>query len=169
MVTTATKLRCLLLGRKAITNLDSILKSRDITLTTKVCIVKAMVFLVVMYGCNSWTIKKSKCWRTDTFELWCYLVSGSGGYSSWRCMCFSLQWLLLLQSTGFSRAALGYHSCGSRSLEDGISSGGAWVLVALRLVESSRTKDQTHVPCIGRRILNHWITREVQVCECLYW
>ena len=53
--------RRLLLGRKAITNLDSILKSRDITLTTKVCIVKAMVFLVVMYGCNSWTIKKSKC------------------------------------------------------------------------------------------------------------
>ena len=55
------------LGRKAMTNLDSILKSRDITLTTKVCIIKAMVFLVVMYGCESWTIKKAECWRTDAF------------------------------------------------------------------------------------------------------
>ena len=64
--------RCLLLGRKAITNLDSILKSRDITLPTKVCLVKAMVFPVVMCGCESWTIKKSDCQRNDAFELWCW-------------------------------------------------------------------------------------------------
>ena len=64
--------RCLLLGRKAMTNLDSILKSRDITLLTKVCIVKAMVFPVVMYGCESWTIKKAEHWRIDAFELWCW-------------------------------------------------------------------------------------------------
>ena len=61
-----------LLGRKAVTNLDSILKSRDITLPTKVCLVKAMVFSVVMYGCESWTLKKAECWRTDAFELWCW-------------------------------------------------------------------------------------------------
>ena len=61
--------RCLLLGRKAMTNLDSMLKSRDITLTTKVCVVKAMVFPVVMYGCESWTIKKTECRRIDAFEL----------------------------------------------------------------------------------------------------
>ena len=64
--------RCLLLGRKAMINLDSLLKSRDITLPTKVCLVKAMVFPVVMYGCESWTIKKAGCQRTDTFELWCW-------------------------------------------------------------------------------------------------
>ena len=64
--------RCLLLGRKAMTNLDSILKSRDITLPTKVHIVKAMVFPVVMNGCKSWTIKKAKCQRIDAFELWCW-------------------------------------------------------------------------------------------------
>ena len=64
--------RCLLLGRKAMTNLDSILKSRDITLSTKVHLVKAMVFPVVMYGCESRTIKKAECWRTDAFELWCW-------------------------------------------------------------------------------------------------
>ena len=64
--------RCLLLGRKAMTNLDSILKSRDITLPTKVCIVKAMVFPVVMYSCKSWTIKKAEHQRTDAFELWCW-------------------------------------------------------------------------------------------------
>ena len=63
--------RCLLLGRKVMTNLDSILKSRDITLPTKVCLVKAMVFPVVMYGCESWTIKNVECWRIDAFEL-CY-------------------------------------------------------------------------------------------------
>ena len=64
--------RCLLLGRKAMTNLDSILKSRDITLPTKVCLVKAMVFPVVMYGCENWTIKKAECQRIDVFELWCW-------------------------------------------------------------------------------------------------
>ena len=62
--------RRLLLGRKVMTNLDSILKSRDIILSTKVCLVKAMVFPVVMYGCESWTIKKAECQRTDAFELW---------------------------------------------------------------------------------------------------
>ena len=61
--------RCLLLGRKAMTNLDSILKSRDIPLTTKVHLVKAMAFPVVMYGCESWTIKKAECQRIDAFEL----------------------------------------------------------------------------------------------------
>jgi len=64
--------RCLLLGRKAMTNLDSVLKSRDITLQTKVCLVKAMGFPVVMYGCESWTIKKAEHQRTDAFELWCW-------------------------------------------------------------------------------------------------
>ena len=63
--------RCLLLGRNAITNLDSILKSRDITLLTKVLVVKTMAFPVVMYGCESWTIKKAECRRMDAFELWC--------------------------------------------------------------------------------------------------
>ena len=66
---TATKLRGLLLGRKAMINLDSVLKSRDITLPTKVHLFKAMVFPVVMYGCESWTIKKAELRRTDTFEL----------------------------------------------------------------------------------------------------
>ena len=64
--------RHLLLGRKAMTNLDSILKSRDITLPTKVCIVKATVFPVVMYGCESWTVKKAEHRRIDAFELWCW-------------------------------------------------------------------------------------------------
>ena len=64
--------RCLLLGRKVMTNLDSILKSRDITLPTKVCLVKALVFPTVMYGCESWTIKKAECPRIDAFELWCW-------------------------------------------------------------------------------------------------
>ena len=64
--------RYLLLGRKAMTNLDSIFKSRDITLPTKVRLVKAMVFPVVMYECESWTIKKAKCRRIDAFELWCW-------------------------------------------------------------------------------------------------
>ena len=61
----------LLLGRKVMTNLDSILKSIDITLPTKVCLVKAMVFPVVMYGCESWTVNKTECQRIDAFELWC--------------------------------------------------------------------------------------------------
>ena len=64
--------RCLLLGRKVMTNLDSILKSRDIVLSTKVHLVKAMVFPVVMYGCESWTIKKAECRRINAFEQWCY-------------------------------------------------------------------------------------------------
>ena len=64
--------RLLLLGRKDMTNLNSILKSRDITLSTKVCLVKAMVFPVVMYGCESWTIKKGERQRIDAFELWCW-------------------------------------------------------------------------------------------------
>ena len=64
--------RHLLLGRKVMTKLDSIFKSRDITLPTKVCLVKAMVFPVVMYGCESWTVKKAGCRRIDAFELWCW-------------------------------------------------------------------------------------------------
>ena len=64
--------RCLLLGRKVMSNLDSIFKSGDITLPTKVHLVKAMVFPVVMYGCESWTVKKAECRRTDAFELWCW-------------------------------------------------------------------------------------------------
>ena len=65
--------RCLFLGRKVITNLDGILKSRDITLPTKVRLVKAMVFPVVMYGCESWTIKKVECWKIDAFKSWCWI------------------------------------------------------------------------------------------------
>ena len=64
--------RCLLIGRKAMTNLDNILKSRDITLPTKVRLVKPMVFPVVMYGCESWTIKKAECQRINAFKLWCW-------------------------------------------------------------------------------------------------
>ena len=64
--------RCLLLGRKVVTNLDSILKSGDITLSTKVCLVKAMIFPVVMYGCESWAVKKAECQRIDAFEVWCW-------------------------------------------------------------------------------------------------
>jgi len=72
MVIAAMKLRRLLLGRKVKTNLDSIFKIRDITLPTKVSLVKAMVFPVVMYGCESWTVKKAECRRIDAFELWCW-------------------------------------------------------------------------------------------------
>ena len=64
--------RCLLLGRKVMTNLDSTLKSRDLTLSTKVCLVKALVFPVVMYGCESWTVKKAEHRKIDAFELWCW-------------------------------------------------------------------------------------------------
>ena len=64
--------KCLLLGRKVMTNLDNILKTRDITLPTKVCLVKAMIFPVVMYGCESWTVKKAERRRIDAFELWCW-------------------------------------------------------------------------------------------------
>ena len=63
--------RCLVLGRKTTNDLDSILKSKDITLLTNICIVKAMIFPVVMYGCESWTVKKAECQRIDAFELWC--------------------------------------------------------------------------------------------------
>ena len=73
MVTVTMKLRRLLLGRKVMTNLDSILKSRDIILPTKVHLVKAMVFPVVMYGCEGWTIRKAECQRIDAFELWCWI------------------------------------------------------------------------------------------------
>ena len=72
MVTAAMKLRCLLRGREVMINLDSIFKSRDITLPTKVRLVKAMVFPVVMYGCKSWTVKKAEHRRIDGFELWCW-------------------------------------------------------------------------------------------------
>ena len=74
MVIAAMKLKdaCLLLGRKVMTNLDSIFKSRDITLPAKVCLVKAMVFAVVLYRCESWTGKKAECRRIDAFELWCW-------------------------------------------------------------------------------------------------
>ena len=72
MVTAAMKLKDLLFGRKVMTNLDSILKSRDITLSKKVRLVKAMVFPVVMYGCESWTVKKAEHRRLDAFELWCW-------------------------------------------------------------------------------------------------
>ena len=71
-MTAAIKLKETYLGKKNMTNLDSIFKSRDITLPTKVCLVKAMVFPVVMYGCESWTIKKAEHWRIDAFELWCW-------------------------------------------------------------------------------------------------
>ena len=72
MVTAAMKLRRLLLGRKVMTDLDSISKGRDISLSKEVCLVKAMVFPVVMYGCESWTIKKADYQRIDAFELWCW-------------------------------------------------------------------------------------------------
>ena len=71
-MTEAMKLRCLLLGRKVMTNVDSIFKSRDVALPTKVCLVKAMVFPVVTYGCESWTVKKAEHRRIDAFELWCW-------------------------------------------------------------------------------------------------
>ena len=76
--------RCLLLGRKVTTNLDSIIKSRDITLSTKVRLVKAMVFPVVMYVCESWTIKKAEHQRTDAFELWCWKRLLRVPWTAWR-------------------------------------------------------------------------------------
>ena len=75
---------CLLLGRKAMTNLNSILKSRDITLPTKIHIVKAVVFPVVMCGCKNWTIKKAECWITDAFELWCWRSLFRVPWTTWR-------------------------------------------------------------------------------------
>ena len=76
--------RCLLLGRQVMTNLDSVLKSRDITLLTKVHVVKALVFPVVMYGCESWTIKKAECQRIDAFELWCWRRLLKVPWTAWR-------------------------------------------------------------------------------------
>ena len=76
--------RCLLIGRKVMTNLDSILKSRDITLPTKVHRVKSMVFPVVIYGCENWTIKKAECRRTDAFELWCWRRLLRVPWTAWR-------------------------------------------------------------------------------------
>ena len=79
--------RRLLLGRKVVTNLDSILESKDITLPTKVCLVKAMVFPVVMHGCESWTVKKAECRRINAFEVWCWRsllrVPWTAGRSNW--------------------------------------------------------------------------------------
>ena len=97
MVTVAMKRR-LLLGRKVMTNLDSILKSRDITLSTKVCLVKAMVFPVVMYGCESWTIKKAERWRVGAFELWCWRRLLRVPWTAWR----SNESILKEISLGFS-------------------------------------------------------------------
>ena len=83
--------RRLLLGRKVITNLDSILKSRDITLQTKVHLVKAMIFPVFMYGCESWTIKKAECRRIDAFELWCWRRLLRVPWTAWRSHQFILK------------------------------------------------------------------------------
>ena len=92
--------RCLLLGRKVMTNLDSILKSRDITLTTKVCLLKGMVFPVVMYGCESWTLKKPECRRIDAFELWCWRrllrVPWTAGRSNQSILKEIIPWVLRL-------------------------------------------------------------------------
>ena len=84
MVTAAMKLRHLLLGRKVMTNLDSILKSRDITLPKKVCLVKTMVIPVVTYGCESWTVKKAQHRRIDAFELWCWRRLLRVPWTAWR-------------------------------------------------------------------------------------
>ena len=94
--------RRLLLGRKAMTNLDSILKSRDITLLTKVHLVKAMVFAVVMYRCESWTIKKAECWRIDAVELWCWRKLLRVPRTAWR----SNQSILQEISPGYSLEGL---------------------------------------------------------------
>ena len=94
--------RGLLLGRKVITNLDSMLKSREITLPTKVHLVKAMVFPVVMYGCESWTIKKAECQRIDAFELWCWRRLLRGPFTAMR----SNQSILNEISSGCSLGAL---------------------------------------------------------------
>ena len=76
--------RCLILGIKVMTNLDSVLKSRDIILSSKVCLVKTLVFPVVMYGCESWTIKKAEQWRIDAFELWCWIRLLRVPWTAWR-------------------------------------------------------------------------------------
>ena len=100
--------RCLLLGRKVMTNLDSILKSRDITLPTKVHLVKAMVFPVVMYACESWTIKRVGHWRTDAFELWCWRRQ----VLPW-CWCW---WRKTVQSTLDCKEIHPVHPKGNQSL-----------------------------------------------------
>ena len=105
--------RCLLLGRKVMTNLDSILKSRDITLPTKFCLVKAMVFPVVMYGCESWTIKKTECQRIDAFELWCWRRLLRDPWTAKR----SNQSILKEISPEYSLEELGHLMWGTDSLE----------------------------------------------------
>ena len=94
--------RRLLLGRKVMTNLDSIFKSRDITLPTKVRLVKAMVFPVVMYGCESWTVKNAECWKIYAFELWCWGRLFRVPWTAWR----SNQSILKEISPGFSLEGL---------------------------------------------------------------
>ena len=84
VVTVAMILRHLLLGRKVMTNVDSILKNRDVTLPTKVCLVKAMVFPVVLYGCENWTIKEAECQRIDAFEPWCWRRLLRVPWTAWR-------------------------------------------------------------------------------------
>ena len=127
MVTAAMKLRHLHLGRKVMTNLDSILKSKDVTLPTKARLVKTMVFLVVMYGCKSWTIKKVECQRIDAFELWCWRrflrvpwtarrsnhsmlkeISPSSEYSG--LISFRTDWLDLLAVKGTLKSLLQHYS-----------------------------------------------------------
>ena len=127
MVTAATKLRHFLLGKKAMTNLDSIIKTRDITLPTKVCLNKAMVFPVVMYGCESWTIKKAELWRIDAFELWCWrrllrvpwtarrsnqsiLKEINPEYSLEGLIFFRMDWLDLFAVQGTLKSLLQHHS-----------------------------------------------------------
>ena len=119
--------RCLLLGSKVMTNLDSIFKSRDITWPTKVRLVKAMVLPVVMYGCESWTVKKAECRRIDAFELWCWrrllrvpwtarrsnqsiLRKISPGCSLEGMISFRMDWLDLLAVHGTLKSLLQYHS-----------------------------------------------------------
>ena len=119
--------RHLLLGRRVMTNLDSILKSREITLPTKVCLVKAMVFPVVMYGCESWTVKKAENQKIDDFELWCWrrllkvpwtarrssqsiLKEISPGCSLEGLISFRMDWLDLLTVQGTFKSLLQHHS-----------------------------------------------------------
>ena len=103
MMTAAHKIkRCLLFGRKAMTNLESILESRDITLPRKVHLVKAMVFPIVMYGCDSWTIKKAEHQRIDTFELWCWRRLLKVSWTARR----SNQSILMETSPGYSLEGL---------------------------------------------------------------
>ena len=107
--------RCLLLGRKAMTNLDSILKSRDITLVTKACLVRAMFFPVVMYGCESWSIKMAKGQRIDAFELWCCRrllralgLQGDPTSPSQRKSTLNILWLIWCWSWNFNTLATWY-------------------------------------------------------------